>query len=427
MRLGREGSSRNVDRVPRLAPDCDPAALQLTPAEGYLLSRIDGATPVSLLRQIAALPPADVDRCLERWVKDGVVVWNGASGAARPAPSAASSRPPAQPAPPAIAAAKPAADAPGIDPSLDLPVEMQQRVIDFESLLGRPYHEILGVARDADPKAIKQAYFGLSKVFHPDRYFRRNLGPYAPRVERIFKKVLEAYELLSDPATRAEVQRDVSAAPASEASAASAAAPASTGASKPLAPDAARRLRARLGALGQQRRVLEERKRKAKTFFESGMAAFRKERWLEAAGSVRLAIAFDPDNEIYHAEFADVQRKAHEERARHLLKEADGCYELSDYKEALRLYEEALHFRPFDAELAHKTGRLSWKLGADLRKAKEYALAACELMPDNALYHKTLGLIYKAAGLGQNAKRELQTALRLDPKDAEAKQELKTL
>ena len=46
---------------------------------------------------------------------------------------------------------------------------------------------------------------------------------------------------------------------------------------------------------------------------------------------------------------------------------------------------------------------------------------------DNALYHKTLGLIYKAAGLGQNAKRELQAALRLDPKDAEAKQELKTL
>ena len=157
------------------------------------------------------------------------------------------------------------------------------------------------------------------------------------------------------------------------------------------------------------------------------MAAFKKERWLEAAGSVRLAIAFDPDNESYRGAFSDVQRKAHEERARALLKEADGAFELSDYKDALRLYEEALHYRAFDAELSHKTGRLAWKLGSDLRKAKEYAMAACELAPDNALYHRTLGQIYKAAGLGANAKRELQTALRLDPKDVEAKQELKGL
>jgi tetratricopeptide (TPR) repeat protein len=142
---------------------------------------------------------------------------------------------------------------------------------------------------------------------------------------------------------------------------------------------------------------------------------------------VRLAIAFDPDNESYRSAFSDVQRKAHEERARALLKEADGAFELSDYKDALRLYEEALHYRAFDAELSHKTGRLAWKLGSDLRKAKEYAMAACELAPENALYHRTLGQIYKAAGLAANAKRELQTALRLDPKDAEARQELKGL
>jgi tetratricopeptide (TPR) repeat protein len=157
------------------------------------------------------------------------------------------------------------------------------------------------------------------------------------------------------------------------------------------------------------------------------MAAFKKERWLEAAGSVRLAIAFDPDNEAYRGSFSDVQRRAHEERARALRKEADSCYELGDYHEALRLYEEALHYRAFDAELSHKTGRLAWKLGTDLRKAKEYAMAACELAPDQPAYRRTLGQIYKAAGLAANARRELQAALRLDPNDAEARQELKTL
>jgi curved DNA-binding protein CbpA len=423
MRLGRDGSSTDSDRVPRLAPDCDPARLHLTPAEGYLLSRIDGITSLSLLRQIGGLPAAEVDRCLERLAKEGAVVWDAlASEGAPPAPEP----PPAASSP----AARPPLVSQEIDPSLDLPVEMQQRVIEFEALLGRPYHEILGVARDADVRTIKQAYFGLSKQFHPDRYFRRNLGPYAARVESIFKKVLEAYELLSDPATRAEVQRDLgsgaeAAAPAPEPAPAAAAGPAES--ARPADPAAARRLRARLTALGRHRRAFDERKRKAKSFFESGMAAFKKERWLEAAGSVRLAIAFDPANEIYRSAFSDVQRRAHEERARTLLKEADGAYQLGDYRDALRLYEEALHYRPFDPELSHKTGWLAWKLGTDLRKAKEYAVAACELAPDNALYRRTLGQVYKAAGLMANAKREFQAALRLDPGDAEAKQELKTL
>jgi curved DNA-binding protein CbpA len=409
MRLGREGGTPGDDRTPRLAPGSDPSQLSLTPAEGYLLSRIDGRTPLSLLRQIGGMPAGEIDRCIDRLVKEGVLAFD-LPGREAPRPPGAT----AAPAPPPAADAPQTASVPGLDPSLDLAVEMQQRVLEFEARLGQPYHEILGVAQDADVRAIKQAYFGLSKQFHPDRYFRRNLGPFGPRIERIFKKVLEAYELLSDPTTRAEVQ-------ASQAEAAAPAPGGSQGAA------AARRLRARLSSLSGHRRALDERKRKAKSFFESGMAAFHAERWLEAAGSVRLAIAFDPENDAFKGAFSDVQRRAHEERARVLLKEADGAANLGDWKEALRLSEEALHFRAFDAALNDKTARLALKLGGDLRKAKEYALAACELEPEVAPYRRTLGQVYKAAGLAANARRELQNALRLDPADAESKQELKSL
>jgi curved DNA-binding protein CbpA len=410
MRLGRDGGASGEERTPHVVPGCDPARLTLTPAEGYLLSRIDGTTPLSLLRQIGGMPPGEIDRCIERLVKEGVLAWEARGGTPR--------APVAPPAPPRAAAA-PAPLA--VDPALELPVDVQERVLEFEARLTRPYHEILGVPADADVRAIKHAYFGLSKQFHPDRYFRRNLGPYGPRIERIFKKVLEAYELLSDPATRAEVQR-------SEATAAPAAGPPVDAASAPP-PDAAaaRRLRARLTTLTRHRRVLDERKRKAKALFESGMAAFHKERWLEAAGSVRLAIAFDPENEAFKGAFSDVQRRAHEERARALLKEADGASQLGDWRDALRLYEDALHYRAFDAALNEKTARLSLKLGGDLRRAKEYALAACELEPEVAAYRRTLGHVYKAAGLQANARREFQNALRLDPSDAESKQELKSL
>ena len=56
---------------------------------------------------------------------------------------------------------------------------------------------MLGVARDADEKAIKDAFRTLAMRFHPDR----NKEPGA--TER-FKEIAEAYAVLSDPSKRAE-------------------------------------------------------------------------------------------------------------------------------------------------------------------------------------------------------------------------------
>ncbi len=320
-----------------------------------------------------------------------------------------------------------------VDSSLDLDPKVQEELIEFANGLDRPYHELLGVAVDADDRAIKKAYFQKSKRFHPDRYFRKNLGDFEPLVETCFKKLLEAYELLSDPATRAEVQRGEKArakAAPKPSGVPSAGPPADS--AEPAKPrmsstEAARRLRRRMSGLHGHHKVKQERKQKAKTFFESGMSAFRSERWLEAAGSVRLAMAFDPSNEVYREEFVKVQRKAHEERAKHLTRTADAALDLRDYKEAFEALEEACHFRPFDAELAFRAAKIAWQAIGDLRKAKELASSACELEPESGEYHRVLGQIYKAADLTANAKRELETAVRLDPNDKEAKAELRTL
>ena len=48
--------------VPRLAPGWDPNSCTLTPAEGFLLSRIDGHTPWNALRQIGGIAPLAPDR-----------------------------------------------------------------------------------------------------------------------------------------------------------------------------------------------------------------------------------------------------------------------------------------------------------------------------------------------------------------------------
>src|SRR5690606_24615792 len=350
--------------VPRLGPGVDPTALPLTPAEGYLLSRVDGRTPWRVLREIGGLAPEEVDRCLERWVAERVLVLDG--GGAQRAPAGGSTRPtagggakpqtsgratpqaaaPAAPAPPRAGGG----GLPAIDPSLDLPVAVQEKVLALAARLDAPYHEILGVAPDADRKALKRAYFQLSKQLHPDRYFRRNLGAFQPHLERVFKKVVEAYELLSDPTARAEIERSLASA-ASEATAPPAAeATPATPASTPRPPR-------RPHVFSMAERLRKQRRQRAKRFFEAGMAAFAAGRWVEAAGSVRLAIAFDPWNGIYKERFAEVQARAHEERARQLVKEAESALELRDYASALRSFEEALGYRPGDVELLRRAAR----------------------------------------------------------------------
>lgn len=60
----------------------------------------------------------------------------------------------------------------------------------------RDYYEVLGVKRDADQAAIKDAFRRLALQYHPDRNKE-------PGAEEKFKEIAEAYAVLSDPEKRA--------------------------------------------------------------------------------------------------------------------------------------------------------------------------------------------------------------------------------
>jgi curved DNA-binding protein len=61
----------------------------------------------------------------------------------------------------------------------------------------KDYYQILGVAEDADKKAVKTAYRKLARKYHPDVSEH-------PDAEENFKAAGEAYEVLKDPEKRAE-------------------------------------------------------------------------------------------------------------------------------------------------------------------------------------------------------------------------------
>ncbi len=67
----------------------------------------------------------------------------------------------------------------------------------------RDYYDILGVSRAATPDDIKKAYRKLARQFHPDLHTGARKG----EMEKKFKELNEAHEVLGDPDTRKQYDR----------------------------------------------------------------------------------------------------------------------------------------------------------------------------------------------------------------------------
>ena len=65
------------------------------------------------------------------------------------------------------------------------------------------------------PEAARAAYVEKVKLFHPDRYPGKRLGTFRPRLERVFRRLTEARDVLVDPERRTAYARAT--APAAEA------------------------------------------------------------------------------------------------------------------------------------------------------------------------------------------------------------------
>lgn len=66
--------------------------------------------------------------------------------------------------------------------------------------MARDYYEVLGVSRDADADELQRAFRKLARKHHPD-------VAKDPASEDRFKEINEAYQVLSDPETRARYDR----------------------------------------------------------------------------------------------------------------------------------------------------------------------------------------------------------------------------
>lgn len=218
------GSPPSDRAVPVLTPNARQGAPGLSPSDYFLLSRIDGRSDVRTLAQVVGVSTPEAVAVMERLRAAGLVQipgWPEPAAAAQAAVPAAPtervdpapSRTPPAPIPPpsdlrvtnwAMPFEAFVAEAEDLAEPVEGMADEQKRLILYyhHHLRRVTYYDLFGVSADASREAIRSAYFRLSKAFHPDRWFRKQIGGYAQRLHDIFKWLSRAYAVLGNPRKR---------------------------------------------------------------------------------------------------------------------------------------------------------------------------------------------------------------------------------
>ena len=209
-------TSETSSRLPRLLPGTDLRGLPISPAEAFVVSRIDGATSISEIAEETGKSPEEVFKLFERLVVLGAVALDEApqsherrhSPAPAPRPSGAFRVGPIVETNAVGDQRHPAAslyDPSELDEAVDIDLARRRRILDLYYRLDQLNHyQLFGIDPNVEKKAIKGAYFEIVNIFHPDRYFGKNVGSFKPKLEKVFARLTESYDVLSRAASRAE-------------------------------------------------------------------------------------------------------------------------------------------------------------------------------------------------------------------------------
>lgn len=205
--------------------------ITLTPVDGFLMSRVDGASTASEILQLAPVDTEEAERSLFGLLCAGVIEFVESDGAAPAAPATSAGKrdpapppeaaPPApektpesRPTPPAEAAPKPTPKPKEPEPpkapeksAEAVAAERRDEITKkYAALEGANHFDVLGIPRASNEAAVKSAYVAMARRFHPDTQTDPKLADLADKIEAIFIEVNTAFEVLRDPSKRANYE-----------------------------------------------------------------------------------------------------------------------------------------------------------------------------------------------------------------------------
>lgn len=165
------------------------------------------------------------------------------------------------------------------------------------------------------------------------------------------------------------------------------------------------------------------RKRRAREFFERGMRQLSTGETAAAAASLKLASTYDPAEDEYGHRYGEAVEQSREATAESFFKRATFEESVGRYDAAAKLYTRAADLFPKSAYLL-KAAEMMLAM-EELIKAKEYATKAVQSDPESDVARLTLARVYLASGMKKNARREAETAVKLNAENRAARELLK--
>jgi curved DNA-binding protein CbpA len=189
VRLRFQNPGETISRSPQMAND-----QVFLPAESFILSRLDAPTPLDELVAISGLQDLDALRTIYGLALGGVIkrqYWKPAfrefvrDGTTADAPDV--------PAP--------------AEKTSQIPWSLDNQDADLEHFLKRvenaaDHYELMDLTPNAEADKIKEVYYTVARRYHPDRFHFKSGTSLHSRLSSAFARVTQAYETLSDSASR---------------------------------------------------------------------------------------------------------------------------------------------------------------------------------------------------------------------------------
>ena len=363
----------------------------LTEQEKFVLSLVDGRTPVKEIARVTGFGLTSVNKILEKLGSQKVIEFQQSQSSERPEKHAQGQSPEQK--------------------------QMEQPIRDLSATYENadPY-AILGVAESATAEQIKDAYFEKTKTFHPDSFYARSV----PAEDKhflvdIYKKVQQAYETLKNkpPEKTRESITVRKPGPTAALLKENIASPRPAAQKEPVQ-----------HLITDQ---IKDRVKKATAYYKLGMEAFMKNDYANAYLNLKLANSYNPYDQEYVYKMQEAEQHMKADRYEDLMKKADISRELNKPEDAIGYLKTALELTSDKKQVYFKLASVMYDYNQSMKEAKKYCEQAVELDPKNPDYHLLFARIYNKAGLLKSALFEYEQTFALGVKTDDIKVEIKKL
>lgn len=360
----------------RLTPEPDAlerleaSALRLSPAEGFVMSRVYEPTNLRYVLAVSGLPEDETRHAVYALALGGLITrerWPRALPAFVPhqtttrtaAPTPTPNAEPQQP-----AAAEPEVkEAAAQAPAEEDPHELIKELLELGR--GETHYSVLGVTRSTAPSDIKRVYYSLARRLHPDRLRRVADADTQQRIDAAFAKIAQAYDVLKDAKLRASYDLKL-----------------------------------------EKRRPTPKESEATRTDSPRADAPARTEATHTDASATTGGA---------HAE------QSMKDEAEQKFRQGLAAYARRDFAAARLLFGDAARIEPRQARFRAHLGHTLARDKSTRRQAETELLAAVSLDALDASFRVMLAELYKEVGMRRKAEAQLERALVLEPTNAEAR------